>query len=411
MDVIKPPGYGARALSARGARTLVLGVALLLAVLSGWHVFYLPGNAIKRNVAPPDFSGMNFGLRQIWIEANGRWTLWREGYLDRQQMYFIDPDGRLTTQRDKLISFEGVDVSGVAHGSPKIMASGHGIKLKGSPSYFEMIRRLRPEDVPGEISEISWEMQQLQHAARGEPAQLKAPAEPGEEKPAAAPAGEALPDYYTPLRDDWGVGPSGQPREEDGIIVQVSDRLLQVLPGHVYYPSRDSYAYLDPHLWIVSDSQHWLNRVEAAVVDGQVVLTPAISRPLDISVRTNRDCLVGRNPQTGELFIALADGALRYFDALTLEPLREERLPGEWRQEYAALSLAALPHSPDLGWPLSQAAYQRLMALLMVVFIASLLVLVTAGRNAWKFTSAATIADTSSSSSSSNTSAPRDTPA
>jgi hypothetical protein len=412
MNVIRPPGYGARALSAGGRRAVLLGSVTLLAVLSGWHVFYLPGNALKRNVSPPDFAGMNYGLRQIWIEADGRWTLWREGYLDRMQMYFIDPAGRLTTQRDKILSYEGVDVSGVAHGSPKIMASGHGIKIRGSPSYFEWIRRLRPADAPGSISEISWEMQRNQHETGGGPDQLKA----GAESDAAASAGKVLPgvpspEYYEPRKDDWAAPAEGGLREEDGIIVQVSDHLLQVLPGHVYYPSRDSYAYLDPQLWIVSDQQHWLHRIETSVVDGAVVLTPRESRELAISGRTNRDCVLGRNPITGELFIALADGSLLYYDAQTLEPLHEEQLPGEWRQEYAALSLAALPHSPDLGWPLSRAAYQRLMALLMVVFIGSLLVLVTAGRKAWKYTSAATTADTSSSSSSSSTSPPPAIPA
>jgi hypothetical protein len=410
MDAIRPPGYGARALSAGGRRAVLLGVALLLAVLSGWHVFDLPGNALKRNVSPPDFAGMNYGLRQIWIEASGRWTLWREGYLDRMQMYFIDPAGRLTTQRDKILSFDGVDVSGVAHGSPKIMASGHGIKIRGSPSYFEWIRRLRPADAPGSISEISWEMQRNRHEARAEPSQLKpeAGAETAADK---AQSRVPPPDYYEPREDDWAAPAEGGLNEEDGIIVQVSDRLLQVLPGHVYYPSRDSYAYLDPQLWIVSDQQHWLHRIETSVVDGEVVLTPRVSRELGISGRTNRDCIVGRNPISGELFIALADGSLLYYDAQTLQALHAEQLPGEWRQEYAALSLAALPHSPDLGWPLSRAAYRRLMALLMVVFIGSLLVLVTAGRKAWKYTSAATTADTSSSSSSSSTSPPPATPA
>lgn len=395
MHEIQPPGLGDRARSAANARLALIGAALLLAALSGWHIFYLPGSALKRNTAPPDFSGMNYGLRQIWIEGDGRWTLWREGYLDRMQMYFIDPDGRLSTQRDKLIAFEGKDVSGVAHGSPKIMASGHGLKLRGSPSFFKMIRDLRPPDVPGEISQISYEM----HSPPIPP-----PAEHGELRDAEADGASEglphrLPDYYSPGPDSWRLDDDGQLREEDGIIVQVSDKMLQLLPGHVYYPSRDSYAYLEPHLWIVSDCQRWLHRIDASYEQGEVVLTPAVAQPLDIITRTNRDCIVGRDPRSKELFIALADGGLLWFDALTLTPLREKRLPGEWRQEYASLSLAALPHSPDLGWPLSETAYRRLMELLMVVFIGSLLVLVTVWRKAWKFTSAVTIADSSSNSS------------
>lgn len=396
MHELRPPGLGDPAQRAANARRALVAVALLLAVLTGWHVFNLPGSAIKRNSSPPDFSGMNYGLRQIWIVADGTWTLWREGYLDRMQMYYLDPQGRLTAERDKQIAFEGNDVSGVAHGSPKLMAGGYGLKLRGSPSFFEMIRKLRPPEVPGSISDVTTEIQQrAEDAASGKlPFTPQAGADDGK----AAPPEDAPREYYDPARD-WGAPAGAQLREEDGIIVQVSDRLLQVLPGHVYYPSRDSYAFLDTHLWIVSDQQHWLHRVEASEQDGKVVLTPVAAQKLDIAGRTKRDCIVGRDPISGELFIALADGELLHFDAMTLKPLDTTQLPGEWRQEYAALSLAALPYSPELGWPLSKVAYRRLMALLMVVFIASLLVLVTEWRKAWKFTSAATTADTSSSSS------------
>jgi len=393
MHELRPPGFTDRAQSAGTARRVMLGVALLLAVLCGWHVFDLPGSAIKRNIAPPDFTGMNFGLRQIWIVADGTWTMWREGYLDRMQMYYLDPQGRLTTERDKIIAFEGNDVSGVAHGSPKLMDAGFGLKIRGSPSYFEMIRRLRPPGVPGSISEITYEMQQQAGAQTPPDQKAPAPANAGAESPEAA-----TPDYYDPA-EVWAPETEPELREEDGIIVQVSNKLMQVLPGHVYYPSRDSYAYLDPHLWVVSDCQRWLHRIETSIQDGQVVLTPAVSRQLDIAGRTKRDCIVGRDPISGELFIALSDGELLHFDAQTLEPLEATQLPGEWRQEYAALSLAALPYSPELGWPLGETAYRRLMASLMVVFIASLLVLVTIWRKSWKSTSAATTADTNSNSS------------
>jgi len=383
--------YGKRTES-RNSAPLLFVLALLVAVTMGWQVFNLPGAWLKRNTAPPDFSGMNFGIRQVWIEAGGTWTIAREGYLDRMRTYTISSSGVLAREVEKIHAIEGNDVSGVAHGSAKLMAGGTSLDVEASPKYWEMLKRLRPPEATG-----------VRPVAK----------DAGEEQPESS---REFPSYHEPGDVEADAKQEQEPadprvmlriistRNADGTATsEVTRERYPVLVGHDYYPSRDSFAYLDPDLWVTTGAQHFLHRLRVTDAGGELVIEEVCTVPLEIAALSNRDCIVGRDPLSDRLFIVLASGDRFWYDAQSLQLLDQDVLPGEWRMEYAALAFNSMEHSPDLGWPLSKAAYDRLAALQMVLLLVSLLVLATAGRKAWKFTSAATIADSSSNSKSAPT--------
>ncbi|MBN2083507.1 hypothetical protein JW859_15025 [bacterium] len=376
----------------RNSAPLLFVLALLVAGLMGWQVFNLPGAWLKRNTAPPDFSGMNFGIRQVWIEADGTWTISREGYLDRMRTYIVSSHGVLSRETEMIHAIDGNDVSGVSHGSAKLMAGGTSLDVEPSPRYWEMLKRLRPPEATGSQQE-----EQRTEDPQSEPDQT----ESRQELPSYLDTGEAPMESVT---EETPAEPSVvlriiATRNTDGTFTsEVKRDRHSILTGHEYFPSRDSFAYLDPDLWLTTNAQRFLHHLTVTDSDGHLVIAEGATVDLNILDKTNRDCIVGRDPISSRLFIVLANGERFWYDAQTLQRLDQDILPGEWRMEYAALAFNSMEYSPDLGWPLSKAAHDRLAALQMVLFLLSLLVLATAGRKAWKFTSAATTADSSSSS-------------
>jgi len=394
MNIELPPQAvrpQARAGQPRPARIVL---AVLVALLTGWHALLLPGGLIQRNTAPPDMTGKIYGLRDLWVEADGTWTILREGYLDRMRTYRIPPSGVLWRDQEKIEYFSGVDVSGIAHGSNKLMANGSLLDVKASKRYWELLRRLRPGGSP--LPDRT--------AADANDAD-DAPVEPVSEN-------HTLPSYTDPVSTDAKVAEDAQAQmgaidEEAAVVVKTRSGLFeqstQVLEGHNYYPSMDSYAFVDPGLWLTTDGQRYLHRVYASDASGQVEITALHSVELNPDKRIAKDCVIGLDPSQGALFILRANGERSWFDAETLAPLRDDKLPGVWEQEYATFGPGTFEYTHDQGTPLSRSDFMLMMRVLMIVFLASLLVLAYEGRRAWKYTSAATTAATSSSSKSSST--------
>ena len=384
----------------RAARVVRVVAATVIALLAGWQVLNLPGALIKRNEAPPDLTGKAYGIHDIFVEADGKWTIQREGYLDRMRTYVISPKGTLRRQQEKLDKFEGDDVSGVSHGSNKVMLGGSLLDVKASKRFYDDLRELRPEDA------------QPRTTGGGEAADET-------ERPAG---GEGGAPQFTPpgYHDDQPATDDTVAETEEVVAVRVetyyqqkrqNHRITEILPGHFYYPSLDSYAYDDPYLWLTSSGQSYLNVLHVTDREGPPVFTALAQIELSTRQRLQRDCTVGFDPRREQLFIVLANGNRLWFDPLELAQQGEDQLPGVWRSEYATLSLASRQYVHEQGLPLSEAAYRRLMGMLMVVFLASLLILANEGRKSWKFTAVATTADSSSSTESSSTSPNSDTPA
>jgi hypothetical protein len=369
-------------------------LAVLVALLTGWHALLLPGGLIQRNTAPPDMTGKIYGLRDVWVEADGTWTILREGYLDRMRTYRIPPSGVLWRDQEKIEYFSAVDVSGIAHGSNKLMARGSLLDVKASKRYWELLRRLRPG---------------------GSPPPDRTEVDTSEASDASAElASEAytLPSYADNASTDAKVAEDAQAQmgaidEKAAVVVKTRGGLLEqstrVLEGHNYYPSMDSYAFIDPDLWLTTDGQRYLHRVHASDTSGQVEISALLSVELEPDKRIAKDCVIGLDPSQGALFLLRANGERSWFEAETLAPLRDNRLPGVWEQEYATFGPGTFEYTHDQGVPLSRSDFMLMMRVLMVVFLASLLVLAYEGRRAWKYTSAVTTGATGSSSKSSST--------
>jgi len=387
-------------------RALWLVAALVLAVFTGWNVFHLPLGLVRRNIAPPDLYGKAWGLRELWIDEAGNWTIKREGFADRRELYKLTDGDQLWREDEAPLIYEPMDHSGIAHGSPKNMVEGFMLDVKASPAYWDMVRGVRRDRDQPRSQVLETDTSQT----------LPKPAFPGDPEP-----------YYplpTVTEDEQGIyglpfintpatmaGAAAEATVEESrsyvplqiYHIQNEGRQERILPGCEYYPSMDSWAYVYPDLWLTTNNQQWLHHVRVAVTEGSVTLTEPVSTQLDLEGRLPTDCAVGYDPVRDSVFILRADGLRRWFDPGSLEPTGSDTLPGVWKQEYATIAAGNTDYVYDRGLALTKPAYKRLMRVLMVLFLASLLVLATVGRKAWKSTSAATTADTSSSEPSSTT--------
>ncbi|GEM_PF-1859442 len=400
MDTGLPASVYKPESSRRTARLARIVTATVFVLLAGWQVLNLPGSLVKRNEAPPDLTGKAYGIHDIFVEADGKWTIQREGYLDRMRTYVISPKGKLRREQEKLSKFEGVDYSGVSHGSYKVMEGGSLLDVKASKRFYDDLKALRPADAEPRTAEGSQVAHEIGRPARGEG-----------DAPRFTPPGY--------IDDEPGLDAVAA-RSEEQLAVKVetyyqhkqdNHLITEILPGHFYYPSLDSYAYADPYLWLTSSGQSYLHVLHVTDRDGPPEFTALAQVELSTRARLQRDCTVGFDPAREQLFIVLNNGNRLWYDPLELTQLGEDQLPGVWQPEYATLSLASRQYVHEQGWPLSEAAWRRLMGVLMVVFLASLLILANEGRRSWKFTAAATTADSSSSAEPSSTSPNSDTPA
>ena len=402
-------------------RVAWLVVAAIVAVFAGWQVFGLPGNLIRRNIAPPDLSGKAWGLRELWIEDNGTWSIKREGYADRRGLYKLTPEDQLWREDEAPLLYEPYDWSGIAHGSPKIMQGGYLLDVKASPRYWELVRGMRrAEDEPKLPRPEAATAEPDGEEAPAESVNGDAPVETAEEEPTTAttPSGYNLP--LPSFGDDLAAAvaamdpaepPAGDaPAHEDKSYVPLEIYHMQheghsehILPGSEYYPSMDSWAYVYPNLWLTTNNQQWLHRVPVTVEEDEVVIGEAVSVELDTTGRLPMDCVVGWDRGRDALFILRADGFRRWYDPVTLARTGSDELPGVWQQEYATLNAGPVQFVYDSGYPLTRDGYRRLMRVLMVIFLGSLLAIAILGSVIWRSTSAATTAATGSSDSSATT--------
>jgi len=306
-------------------------------------------------------------LSTVFISQDGAWEINRNGYADRMSRYVISPTGRLTRFADTSGSYLDKDVSGVEHGGSKMMKSRNyvDVKLRPMSPYIAWRKALRAtEDYPDAIS------------ADGNTSFT-----------------ESADRFIAGYNDYVLVCTFGVPPYE----------LHEVLQGHHYFPVFDSWAYIDPYLWITTDRVSHLSRIYVSDREGEMRVAEDVSVPIDLGVPIERDCTVGIDPLNHQLFIVLATGDRFWFDPDTLGRLDRDMLPGCWAPEYASLGNMRPGYNFDLGWPLTQRGYERLMRVLMLVFLLSLLYLAVQWRQAWRYIAGATTVDSSLNDRSSNT--------
>jgi hypothetical protein len=342
----------------------------------------LPGSQIRRYRPPADFPWAGCGLREVFIDAQGNWVINRFGYADRCCRYEFSDLVSLSSYPDMDLVAGKTDVSGIPHGGTPVLSWHAKVKIKGSPSFHDWNKSLKDgrtqasaasqHDAVAEqspvLSRIPWYVRSADEAMQAE--------------------GSYVPLAVYPARATSG---------------SESGSLLPILSGHHYYPVFDSWALVEPDLWLTTDRLRFLHRIRLTPDGDGVATSEPTSVEMQLNSAVDRSCVLGVDPPTKRLFILLANGQRHWFDPQTLAPLGSEQLPGCWEAEYAELAAGSTQYSFDLGWALTKLGYQRIKAALMVVFLASLLGLAALGRQAWKSTAAATTAAPGSSGTSSAT--------
>jgi hypothetical protein len=345
---------------------LAIASSLLLSGRSG---------LIKRNQPPADRPWADYGLTGVYITDKGTWTIARRQYADRQTRYVFEPEGAFTTSSGST-TYQGQDVSG--GNTPHYTPAGNTVTVNPAPPYYAWMRSLR--STGGDARYLN-----------------DLPAQP----PDTAPVDSSL---FAP-RSSVGQGASKDTTylgEPSFIQVKIGNpasalRVAHVLPGHWFYDIYDDMSSVDGTLWLTSDNQRMLHRLQVIETDPehpQIAVQASVPLPFE---PTWHNCRIGVDPLREQLYILLADGRRYWFDPLNLELIESEQLPGVWEMEYASWSTRPGPYSPYLGSPLTKLQHDRILRSAMLVFLASLLGLALLWRPQWKSTSAATTADSSSS--------------
>lgn len=381
---------------------------LLLAVLAVfciWQLAGLPGTLLKKFAPPADMPWSGRGFRLVYIDKDGDWVLNRVGYADRMMRYEVSPNGTLTRFADQ--SFEGstTDISGIPHGGTPVLSWGAKVKVKGSAAFHlwtQRVKRAAHMDYGPPLPEPSADSAVEGGAASGAQAQQAetqdstgAPLEPGLSLTRHLPwyvqlADQMMQDHASAVPIDVYLNLAATPAEREHTVA--------LLIGHHYFPVFDSWALVEPYLWLSTDRLKYLHKVHVTQAGDDAVLIPEKSVPLDLGVQVDRSTVMGVDPERKLLFILLATGDRFWFDPQTLDPAGHDKLPGDWRYEYGEI-MDGPRYSLYRGLPLSEGGYQRIMGGLMLVLLAALIGLTLLGRHIWKSTSATTTAASSSSAS------------
>jgi len=339
-------------------RTILTITAAVLVVLSGWQLFGLPGTLVKKYSPPYDMPWYGWGLRGVFIKPDGNWVIHRTGYADRMSKYELTADGKLQRFEDTGGIFTEKDVSGTYHGGSKIMDSRNYVQVLFHRPYIDWLRSLREPETDDD-------------------------------------------EFYIEKADEY-IGAN-----EGYITVRtfgvIADEKHRVLAGHHFFPVFDSWGYVDPHLWLTSDRVRYLHRLYASDRDGEVRVTAEQTVALKLKEEAQRGCTVGFDPFRDQVFLVTASGQRYWFNPQSLASAGQDQLPGCWLPEHAEIGNLRPGYNFDLGVPLTHAGYERLMRVLMIVFLLSLVWRAIQWRMAWKYTLAATTAGSSSDAKSSNT--------
>jgi len=345
---------------------LHIWLAAVIAVVSGWTLFGLPGTPIHLLRLPEDLPSFGFGLGDIYTEPDGTLTIQREHYADRMGRYEYSVDGTLHKFKGALRVAENEKMSN-AHAdlADLQMVNGHTLKVRPSRSYYLERAKYRSdrakvpqhdEHPPQTMEEIAIEQTALQ---------------------------TKLPDPYVIL-----------------LVYGLYDtHAYFVLRGHMFYEVLDDSLFHDPDVWVTTDRVHYLSHLHASDTGDKVVVKELKTAPVDLGVKVEYDTALRMDRNKHELYLILATGDRFWFDPVTLKQLRHDKLAGSWEREYASVFAAASKEYPyyaeGTGLALTERGYQRLMRGLAVTFIASLIWLGLELIRAWRSTSGRTTAATS----------------
>lgn len=368
-------------------RRLTALLAAGAAVFCAWQLFGLPGTVIKRYDPPVDMPWFGFGLAGVFVEADGRWVIHREGYADRMRKYEISPTGTLAKFAESGVFDPKLDTSG-GKGRGVLMPGGSVLNVKPSRQFYSWLKQVRSGEG--------------RRSGTGD-VEISTP-DPG---PVVPQPTRSLPSYAQP---DAGLA-----AQTPYVLVRVykdsQPQEYSVLIGNHYYPVFDSVCYAAPYLWITTDRLNFLHRIYLDDSTGATVIREEKTVPLNLNQQIEHDTSLGVDRHVGMLFLLLSSGERYWFDIDKAELVRQDKLDGVWQAEYGCFGDTRPDYSFDRGYPLTKGQYQLLMRCLVVVFLGSLLYLAVQWRQAWKYIAGATTAASSSNGKSSNISAGSDTTA
>ena len=338
-------------------------LAILLTVASGWLLFSLPGTPVRRYIPPADMPWYGFGYVGVFIERNGTWVIQRSGYADRMGRYNITPAGELSRQRETG-TYSGEDASGSGARGSK-MPGGSVLNVKPSPQFYEWLRNYRFRGVQLDTS------------------------------------GPVL-SYPVPSYTDDNYRVNKQPFTIVRVYRDDVAHEFAVLVGYHHYAVYDAACFVSPYVFMTSNQLQYIHRLYVDDTKG-IVVREELTRLLPEIIHTGHDAVIARDPKSGMMALLVTSGDRYWINPRSLEVVKHDKLPGQWNQEYAAIFNGHEPYNFDLGYPLTERGYKLLMRSTVIVFLASLLWLASLWSKAWRFTAAATIADSSSSKPSSNT--------
>lgn len=350
---ITPPTSKANGGTTPGLTILRVG-ALLVAVFCGWQLVGLPGALIRKYVPPFDMPWYGFGVKQVAIDEEGNWHVARDGYADRASYYIIRP-GKQPEKFDVVPpQLYKLDRSGSISVQSVEFAAGE-LAVKSSGQYWAWRSRLK----------------NLAHTRR--------------ERDTA---------YESTGARDF-VGPSLP--QEPNVVLNYSNpgqHIFRVLEGYQHYPVFDGAAALAPNVWLTTDRGRNIHRLVFHGLENNVPFQAVVTKPTILKANLAHSALLGVLADQDLLFMVLPSGRTDYYNAHSLEFIRSEQLPGDWRREYGELMHPSGTYSFYQGLPLAQSGYNRIMRTLMLLFLLSLITLALSWSTAWNSISDRTTGDT-----------------
>ena len=382
------------------ASSLFRLIATVVALLSGWIVLQLPGSPIQPHRPPYDRPWMEQGLRGVFINSSGEWTIHRAGYVDHNEKYIVDAAGRLEQFEDTGGLYHGEDVSGVLGGgrSNRIMRSGAILNVEPAPLYFRWQQLLKARRIT-----IDTPMERVVEILRSEP-------------PPAQSREAQLREYVTTREALERHGDATMQRGRKVLIDPPEDKLAPhvrleysykttrddvgeavtevrtLLPGHHYFAVFDAAVFKEPDLWLTTNRGTALHHFHVDDQLGKLSLTKLSSTIVPLN-QVDRGVFLVHDPQREMLAVVLPDGRRLWFDPEPLKFREEDKLPGSWSITEAAITTPGQPFYFQLGYALSGPQYRLLMQFAVVVFLGSLLWLAISWRHAWNSTAGPTTAD------------------
>jgi hypothetical protein len=331
---IRPPSSSEYGSGGTDRRILGIG-ALLIAVFCGWQLIGLPGAMIRKYVPPFDMPWYGFGVKQVAVDSKGTWHIARDGYADRATYYTIAPGAQPEKSTTVPTQLYKLDTSGNLSQQSVDFADGE-LAVKASRQYWVW----------------RWRLKNMVHNKNERDTAY------------AADGSEDLVGPFEPMEPNVAL-----------ILSDPGQRTYRVLAGYQHYRVFDGAAAKTPNVWLTTERGRNIHRLVYREFDDRSRFDEVVSKPTKLEAPLEHSTSLGVLEEQGLVFMLLPSGRVDFYDAMSLDFVRSEKLAGDWRREYGELWHSSGDYSFYQGLPLAQQGYDRIMRSLMLLFLLSLITL------------------------------------